>query len=575
MTYVSLGPGMNEVITANPEVLEHILKNKFSNYPKGPDFQSSFGDLLGHGIFNSDGEAWKQQRKTASLEFSARSLRDLMMVSIQDEVQLRLLPTLQTVSRGAPALAAHIQESLLCYTFYRTFPPSPPPHLPPHQALESAVESGSSIDIQDILLRYTFDNICRIGFGVDPGCLAAGLPDIPFARAFDDATKTKPQSWLRVDPGCLAAGLPDILFARAFDDATKATQIRNILPDAIRSLFMSWGIAHEKILKASVREIDEFAHKVIETRKEQLERLRKGGADAEEEGRDDVSLGHSDILSSCESTRDILNQLIFRLSSRPPSSCPRMMMLQKDDGGQLYSERFLRDACTNFILAGRDTSSVLLTWFFWLLSWHPHVESKIVEEARSIIAGRDAGDERETFTYDELRSMTYTHAALNEALRLYPSVPADTKHVSEDSVLPDGTPVKKGWRVMYALYAMGHITRIWGPDVREYRPERWIDFFTSVSLLLSLLPSHPTRHVSEDDVLPDGTPVKKGWRVMYALYAMGRMTRIWGPDAREYRPERWIDSAGQLRSESPFKFPAFNAGPRLCLGRDLAYLQGS
>ncbi|CAI7771729.1 unnamed protein product [Closterium sp. NIES-54] len=68
-----------------------------------------------------------------------------------------------------------------------------------------------------------------------------------------------------------------------------------------------------------------------------------------------------------------------------------MMMLQKDDGGQLYSERFLRYACTNFILAGRDTSSVLLTWFFWLLSWHPHVESKIVEEARSIIAGRDAG----------------------------------------------------------------------------------------------------------------------------------------------------------------------------------------
>ncbi|GJP37025.1 hypothetical protein CLOM_g21483 [Closterium sp. NIES-68] len=409
MTYVSLGPGMNEVITANPEVLEHILKNKFSNYPKGPDFQSSFNDLLGHGIFNSDGEAWKQQRKTASLEFSARSLRDLMMVSIQDEVQLRLLPTLQT-----------------------------------------AMDTSASIDFQDILLRYTFDNICRIGFGVDPGCLAAGLPDIPFAKAFDEATK--------------------------------ATQIRNILPESIRSLFMSWGIAHEKILKASVQEIDEFAQRVIQTRKEQLSRLRKGGADGEEEGRDGVSLGHSDILS-------------------------RMMMLQKDDGGELYSERFLRDACTNFILAGRDTSSVLLTWFFWLLSWHPHVESKIVEEARSIIARRAEGDQRETFSYDELRSMTYTHAALNEALRLYPSVPADTKHVSED------------------------------------------------------------------DVLPDGTPVKKGWRVMYALYAMGRMTRIWGADAREYRPERWIDGSGQLKNESPFKFPAFNAGPRLCLGRDLAYLQ--
>ena len=60
---------------------------------------------------------------------------------------------------------------------------------------------------------------------------------------------------------------------------------------------------------------------------------------------------------------------------------------------------------------------------------------------------------------------------------------------------------------------------------------------------------------------------------MYAVYAMGRMTRIWGPDARHFRPERWLTPDGQVRLESPFKFPAFNAGPRLCLGRDLAYLQ--
>lgn len=32
--------------------------------------------LLGHGIFNVDGELWKKQRKTASLEFASRNLRD-------------------------------------------------------------------------------------------------------------------------------------------------------------------------------------------------------------------------------------------------------------------------------------------------------------------------------------------------------------------------------------------------------------------------------------------------------------------------------------------------------------------
>lgn len=54
-----------------------------------------------------------------------------------------------------------------------------------------AAESGQPVDLQDVLLRYTFDNICRIGFGVDPGCLGPDFPDVPFAKAFDMATKVR------------------------------------------------------------------------------------------------------------------------------------------------------------------------------------------------------------------------------------------------------------------------------------------------------------------------------------------------------------------------------------------------
>ena len=50
---------------------------------------------------------------------------------------------------------------------------------------------GTPLDVQDVLLRYTFDNICRIGFGVDPGCLDPSLPDIPFAVAFNEATRLR------------------------------------------------------------------------------------------------------------------------------------------------------------------------------------------------------------------------------------------------------------------------------------------------------------------------------------------------------------------------------------------------
>jgi fatty acid omega-hydroxylase len=39
-----------------------------------------------------------------------------------------------------------------------------------------------------------------------------------------------------------------------------------------------------------------------------------------------------------------------------------------------YSDDPLQHVALNFILAGRDTSSVALSWFFWLVSTHPAVE---------------------------------------------------------------------------------------------------------------------------------------------------------------------------------------------------------
>ncbi|KAI5333539.1 hypothetical protein L3X38_023670 [Prunus dulcis] len=55
-----------------------------------------------------------------------------------------------------------------------------------------------------------------------------------------------------------------------------------------------------------------------------------------------------------------------------------------------------------------------------------------------------------------------------------------------------------------------------------------------------------------------------------AMRRMGRMKYIyiWGDDAEEFRPERWLDENGLFQQESPFKFTAFSAGPRICVGKD-------
>ncbi|MFS7922318.1 putative cytochrome P450 [Helianthus anomalus] len=54
---------------------------------------------------------------------------------------------------------------------------------------------------------------------------------------------------------------------------------------------------------------------------------------------------------------------------------------------------------------------------------------------------------------------------------------------------------------------------------------------------------------------------------------MGRMEGIWGEDCMEFKPERWFSSGGGIKHEPSYKFTAFHAGPRTCLGKEMAFIQ--
>ncbi|KAG5123833.1 hypothetical protein JHK82_030570 [Glycine max] len=391
---------LNCIVTSDPRNLEHLLKTKFPLYPKGGYFRNTVRELLGDGIFNADDDTWQKQRKTASIEFHSTKFRQLTTESLFELVHYRLLPV-----------------------------------------LEASVKKSVAIDLQDILLRLTFDNVCMIAFGVDPGCLQLGLPEIPFAKAFEDATE--------------------------------ATVFRFVTPTCLWKAMKFLNLGMERKLNKSIKGVDEFAESVIRTRKKEL------------------SL-------QCEDSKQRLDLLT-------------VFMRLKDENGQAYSDKFLRDICVNFILAGRDTSSVALSWFFWLLEQNPQVEENILAEICKVVSQRKDIEREEfdnslRFRPEEIKKMDYLHAALSEALRLYPSVPVDHKEVVED------------------------------------------------------------------DTFPDGTVLKKGTKVIYAIYAMGRMEGIWGKDCKEFKPERWLRD-GRFMSESAYKFTAFNGGPRLCLGKDFAYYQ--
>ena len=74
----------------------------------------------------------------------------------------------------------------------------------------------------------------------------------------------------------------------------------------------------------------------------------------------------------------------------------------------------------------------------------------------------------------------------------------------------------------------------------------------------------------------DGTApilVRKGEVVVFSQYVNARRKNIFGPDADEFRPERWEEH----ETSSPYGwayFP-FNGGPRACLGQDFALMEVS
>lgn len=98
----------------------------------------------------------------------------------------------------------------------------------------------------------------------------------------------------------------------------------------------------------------------------------------------------------------------------------------------------------------------------------------------------------------------------------------------------------------------------------------WLTYISFLRFFetLRLYPSVPNnqKYALKDDIWPDGTHVKAGTYVSWSSYAQGRSTKVWGEDAKEFHPERWLDENGNLKRESAGKWSAFHAGPRICLG---------
>ncbi|KAK8653463.1 hypothetical protein V6N13_127461 [Hibiscus sabdariffa] len=268
------------------------------------------------------------------------------------------------------------------------------------------------------------------------------------------------------DPRCLSLESPRVLFAKAVDDASEAIFYRHVRPESFVKLQNWLNMGQEHKYRKACEVLDGIIAKYICQKRKELNELN-----------DEVGV---DLLTS--------------------------YIAEEKSAGFTHDDKFLRDTILNMMIAGRDTIGSALTWSIWLVSRHPIVENKIIEELQSKIPAQET-KKRRLFNVEEVKDLVYLHAALCEALRLYPPIPFNHKEPLEPDVLPSGHQV------------------------------------------------HPYM------------------KILFNVYSMGRMKSVWGEDCLEFKPERWINERGGIKHEPSYKFPCFGAGPRACLGKDMAFVQ--
>ena len=160
----------------------------------------------------------------------------------------------------------------------------------------------------------------------------------------------------------------------------------------------------------------------------------------------------------------------------------------------------LRSQLLNILLAGRDTTASLLGWLFYLLARHPAIFEKL---RTTVIAEFGTYNVPTDISFTKIKGCQYLQHCLSETLRLFPVVPHNLRFATKDTTIPVGG----------------------GADGKA------------------------------------PVFVKKGQQVEYSVHVLHRRKELWGQDADEFRPERWVGR------KTGWEFLPFNGGPRICIGR--------
>jgi cytochrome P450 len=141
------------------------------------------------------------------------------------------------------------------------------------------------------------------------------------------------------------------------------------------------------------------------------------------------------------------------------------MIAARDEQGKPMPDSLLSDEAVTMLLAGHETTALLLTFALMLVSQDPEVEHKLLSELREQQVGAQP-------SAAELARLPYLDAVLRETLRLYPPAYSIGREALEDTEI-GGCTIPRGAQVWLFQWSVHRDPRFY-QQPEQFRPERWL-----------------------------------------------------------------------------------------------------
>lgn len=143
---------------------------------------------------------------------------------------------------------------------------------------------------------------------------------------------------------------------------------------------------------------------------------------------------------------------------------------------EFMTDNLVQTMAVSMAFAGSETTAISLSAVFYFLLKFPRVLENLRKEIDEFARGGGFRDyETGLVTWTESQKLPYLDACIKEAFRLHPAAGLPLERI----VPPQGAEiaghfVKGGTIVGCSAWVIHRRKEIWGDDVDDYRPERWI-----------------------------------------------------------------------------------------------------